>query len=114
MRPTDLCDDDDPALWIDPFEAEALVAPLRALADPNRVRLLARIARSGADGVCVCVLTGRSGLSQPSVSHHLAILRQAGIVQRRRVGNYAYYALAPGALDAVGAVLAKIDPVAVA
>lgn len=114
MTPEDLCEDDDPALWIDPFEAEALVAPLRALADPNRVRLLARIARAGADGVCVCVLTEGSGLSQPSVSHHLAILRQVGVVGRRRVGNYAYYALAPGALDAVGVVLAKIDPVEIA
>lgn len=114
MNPADLCEDDDPALWIDPFAAERLVEPLRALADPNRVRLLARIARAGEEGVCVCVLAGRSGLAQPSVSHHLAVLLRAGFVRRRRVGNYAYYALEPGSLDAVGALLARVDPLTVA
>src|SRR5580658_8415384 len=76
------------------FEDEA--ALLKALADPYRLRILASLA--GSDGeVCVCDFTDALPLNQPTVSHHLRILREAGLVTCERRGTWVYYRLAPGA-----------------
>ncbi|WP_026554693.1 ArsR/SmtB family transcription factor [Arthrobacter sp. 35W] len=73
---------------------------LKALSDPNRLRLLS-IVKSGDGGeACVCDLTEPLDLGQPTVSHHLKILVDAGLLSREKRGTWAYYSLVPGALEA--------------
>jgi ArsR family transcriptional regulator, arsenate/arsenite/antimonite-responsive transcriptional repressor len=78
---------------------------LKALADPVRLRLVSIVAAHDGGEACVCELTEPFGLSQPTISHHLKILVDAGIFTRDKRGVWAYYALAPGVLDAVAAAL---------
>ena len=73
-------------------DAEATAALFKALADPARVRIVNLLARN-PDSVCVCELTPAVGLSQPTVSHHLKKLVQAGLLQREQRGVWAYYGL---------------------
>lgn len=82
-------------------DAEALAASLKALADPARLRLLSLLAANEGCESCVCDLVEPLGLSQPTVSHHLKVLVDAGLVSREKRGVWAYYALVPGALDAI-------------
>jgi ArsR family transcriptional regulator len=84
-------------------ERDALAASFKALADPARVALINRLA--GADEVCVCDLTDGLELSQPTVSHHLKKLREAGLVTAERRGTWAYYRLVPEALARLAAAL---------
>ena len=77
-------------------EAEATAALFRALADPARVRIVNLLATSGAS-VCVCNLTEPLGLSQPTVSHHMRTLLDAGLVRREQRGRWAYFSLDPEA-----------------
>ncbi len=86
-------------------DAAALAAALKAIADPNRVKLLHRLIAAAPEGVCVCDLTAPLGIEQPSVSHHLRILRQAGLVERRRKASFAYYSARLDALDALAALI---------
>ena len=86
-------------------EAEELAARFRALADPTRVAIINRL--SGADCLCVCDLTEAFALSQPTISHHLRILREAGLVEASRRGTWAYYRLVPEAVAALRAALAR-------
>lgn len=80
-----------------PEEARSeLASRFRALADPARVAIVNRLA--GTDEVCVCVFVEELGLSQPTVSHHLRILREAGLVTARRRGTWAFYRLVPEAV----------------
>ncbi|WP_315096766.1 metalloregulator ArsR/SmtB family transcription factor [uncultured Cellulomonas sp.] len=81
--------------------AAGLAQVLKALADPTRLRLLSLIASHDGAEACVCDLTEPVALSQPTVSHHLKVLVDAGLVTRDKRGVWAYYALVPGALDAV-------------
>lgn len=87
-------------------EAETLAATLRALADPTRLRLISLVAAHDDAEACVCDLTEPVGLSQPTVSHHLKVLVDAGILTREQRGRWAYYRLVSGQLDAVAAQLA--------
>lgn len=73
--------------------AEALAARFKALADPTRVAIVNRLA--GAGEVCVCDLVEEFDLSQPTISHHLKLLRDAGLVDSERRGTWAYYRLVP-------------------
>lgn len=77
-------------------ERAALAGRFRALADPTRVAIVNRLA--GADEICVCVFVDELGLSQPTVSHHLRVLREAGLVEAERRGTWAYYRLVPDAV----------------
>jgi len=86
-------------------QAAGLARLLKALADPTRLRLVSMVAAHEGGEACVCDLTGPLGLTQPTVSHHLKILVDAGIFTRDKRGVWAYYALVPAALDAVSAVL---------
>ncbi len=86
-------------------DAVALATTLKALADPVRLRLLSIIAAHEGGEACVCDLTEPVGLSQPTVSHHLKVLVDAGLLTRDKRGVWAYYALVPGA---VGAVLGHV------
>ena len=80
-----------------------LATRFKALADPTRVAIVNCLA--GADEVCVCELTAASNLTQPTVSHHLRILREAGIVDVTRRGTWAYYRLVPETIHALRAAL---------
>lgn len=71
----------------------------RALGDPTRVRLVSLIAAQPAGEACICDLTDTVGLSQPTVSHHMRQLVEAGLVSRDQRGRWAYYAVLPAALD---------------
>ncbi len=93
-------------------DAERLARSLKALADPARLRILSLIAASADGEVCVCELPGPLGLSQPTVSHHLKVLTDAGFLDRSKRGTWAYYRLIPGALDAVTSPLAERQAVA--
>jgi ArsR family transcriptional regulator, arsenate/arsenite/antimonite-responsive transcriptional repressor len=84
-------------------EAEALAGRFKALADPTRVAIVNRLAAGGE--VCVCDLVASFDLSQPTISHHLRLLRDAGLVSSERRGTWAYYRLVPEALDGLRAAL---------
>jgi ArsR family transcriptional regulator, arsenate/arsenite/antimonite-responsive transcriptional repressor len=83
-------------------EAEATAALFRALGDPARVRLLNLLSTHGE--VCVCELTEPLGLSQPTVSHHLKTLTDAGLLQREQRGRWAYFSIDPEATARLAAV----------
>ncbi|MGQ7295928.1 metalloregulator ArsR/SmtB family transcription factor [Quadrisphaera sp. KR29] len=86
-------------------DAAALARTLKAVADPARLRLLSLVAAHEGGEACVCDLTEPLGLSQPTVSHHLKVLVEAGLLTRDKRGVWAYYALVPGALDSLAGVL---------
>jgi ArsR family transcriptional regulator len=97
------------AVSLSDAEAEATARLFKALADPHRVKILNLLATS-PDPVCVCEFTGPLGLSQPTVSHHLKKLLQAGLLEREQCGTWAYYSLnretlgrLAGAVDLQGA-----------
>ena len=84
-------------------EADATANLFKALADPARVRIVNRIATS-ADPVCACELNGPLGLAQPTVSHHLKKLVDAGLLDREQRGKWAYFTLKRDAVDKLAAV----------
>ncbi|MFZ8757734.1 ArsR/SmtB family transcription factor [Microbacterium sp. HMH0099] len=86
-------------------DAERLAATFKALGDPTRLKLLSIIARSEDQEACVCDLTEPVGLAQPTVSHHLKVLAEAGFVSRSKRGTWAYYRLESEALHAVNEAL---------
>lgn len=79
--------------------AERLARIFKALGDPTRVRLLSLIAAHSAGEACVCDLTDPVGLSQPTVSHHLKQLVDAGLITREQRGRWSYYRVVQPALD---------------
>jgi ArsR family transcriptional regulator len=86
-------------------QAEQLARLLKAVADPTRLQLLSLIL-AGDDGeACVCDLTDALGLTQPTVSHHLKVLVDAGLLSRERRGTWAWYALLPDGLSGLRALL---------
>jgi ArsR family transcriptional regulator len=87
------------------FNGQATV--LRATADSYRLRILATLARS-PDPVCVCDFTDAFPLSQPTVSHHLRILREAKLVTCERRGTWVYYQLAPDSLQRIQTAIATV------
>jgi ArsR family transcriptional regulator len=89
-------------------EAVAKAQLFKALADPNRLRLLSIVKAADGGEACVCELTGPLGLGQPTVSHHLKILVDAGLLHREKRGIWAYYSLVPGALERTAEVLATL------
>jgi ArsR family transcriptional regulator, arsenate/arsenite/antimonite-responsive transcriptional repressor len=86
-------------------QAADLARLLKAVADPTRLRLVSMVAAHEGGEACVCDLTAPLGLTQPTISHHLKILVEAGIFTRDKRGVWAYYALVPAAMDALSAVL---------
>ncbi len=87
-------------------EAEELAGAFKILADPARLRLLSLIAAAPTGEVCACDLVTPIGRSQPTVSHHLSVLTDAGLVKREKRGKWAWYAAVPSRLavlrDALG------------
>jgi ArsR family transcriptional regulator len=84
-------------------ERDQLAAQFKALADPTRVAIVNHL--SAAEEVCVCNLVDSFDLSQPTISHHLKILREAGLVESTPRGTWAYYRLVPEALGALRGAL---------
>lgn len=104
---------DDADLCCEPIVGEAmgiesamlLAAKFKALGDPTRLRLLSIVAAQEEHEACVCDLTEPVALSQPSVSHHLKILVDAGLLTRTKRGTWSFYGLVPGALDQLADLL---------
>lgn len=90
---------------IDTDAAEVLARIFKALGDPTRVRLLSLIAAHAGAEACVCDLTDPVGLSQPTVSHHLKQLVEAGLITREQRGKWAYYRVVQSALDTLATAL---------
>jgi ArsR family transcriptional regulator len=86
-------------------QAADMAAIFKALGDPARLQLLALIKNSDGGEACVCDLTAPVGLSQPTVSHHLKVLADAGLVTREKRGIWAWYALVPERLAEIADVL---------
>ena len=86
-------------------QAEQLAGVLKAVAEPTRLRLLSLVAATQGQEACVCDLTEPVGLSQPTVSHHLKVLVDAGLLERDKRGVWAYYRLVPERLAQVAAAL---------
>ena len=86
-------------------QAEEMATVFKALGDPVRLRLFSMIASGPSGEVCVCDLTPAFDLSQPTISHHLKLLKQAGLVDSERRGTWVYYWVLPAALDRLGAFL---------
>lgn len=84
---------------------EALATQLKALSDPNRLRILSIVSSNPEPETCVCDLTEPLDLGQPTVSHHLKILVDAGLLNREKRGVWAYYSLTPGALSTLAHTL---------
>jgi len=91
---------------LEPADAEDLAGALKVLADPARLRIISLIQAQPAGEACVCHLTDPLGLSQPTVSHHMKVLLQAGLVDRERRGSWAYYRIRDEPLAALRALLA--------
>jgi ArsR family transcriptional regulator, arsenate/arsenite/antimonite-responsive transcriptional repressor len=85
--------------------ADTLAGALRALADPARLRLVSLLAGQPDAEACVCNLTEPLGLSQPTVSHHLRVLTEAGILEREQRGRWAFYRLRTEPLRALSTAL---------
>src|SRR5579871_2521353 len=100
VLPPICCASDEPPMARE--AAEALAGTFKALSDPTRVAILNRL--TTVEAVCVCDLTAAFDLSQPTVSHHLRILREAGLVETERRGTWAYYKLVPEAIDVLRSV----------
>ncbi|MFI6564455.1 ArsR/SmtB family transcription factor [Streptomyces sp. NPDC050534] len=91
---------------LDEDRAAGLAKVFKVLGDPVRLRLLSMIASRGEGGeVCVCELTPAFDVSQPTISHHLKLLRQAGLIDCERRGTWVYYWVLPGALDGLAGFL---------
>ena len=86
-------------------EADELERVFKALADRHRVKILNRLLAAGGEAVCVCDFEDLLALKQSTVSYHLKQLLDAGIVTREKRGSYAYFSVAPGALERVGELL---------
>lgn len=90
-------------------DAEDLAQAFKVLADPTRLRLLSLVASSATGEVCACDLNEPVGKSQPTVSHHLSQLVEAGLLLREKRGKWAWFAVVPERLVALGAVLATTE-----
>jgi len=93
------------------MEQAGQVAPLlKALADPVRLRLMSLVASHEGGEACVCDLNDAFELSQPTISHHLKVLHEAGLVDRDKRGVWVYYRARPQAMAAIGALIGCSPP----
>jgi ArsR family transcriptional regulator, arsenate/arsenite/antimonite-responsive transcriptional repressor len=90
-----------------PGEAVELERLFKALGDRHRLRILNVLLQADGEAVCVCEFQPTLGISQPTVSHHLKQLMEAGLLEREKRGTYAFYRLKPGVLDRIGGLLAE-------
>lgn len=90
-------------------EAVELAAAFKALGDPVRLRLLSLIAAHEGGEACVCDISGAFALSGPTISHHLKVLRQAGLVSSERRGTWVYYRVQPEVIGLLANVLVPVE-----
>ena len=90
---------------VDAAHADALARVFKALADPVRVRLLSLIGSRAGGEACVCELTGEFDVSNPTISHHLKVLREAGLVTCERRASWVFYRVVPETLDGLSRLL---------
>lgn len=86
-------------------DARTLASMFKALSDPVRLRLLSLIASHEGGEACVCDLSGPFDVTQPTISHHLRVLREAGLIDGERRGTWVYYRVLPTALEQLGSLL---------
>jgi ArsR family transcriptional regulator len=86
---------------IEADEARRLATAFKVLGDPARLRILSLIAAASSREMCVCEMVEPLALSQPTVSHHLKVLHEAGLLRREKRGTWAFYAVVPERLDAL-------------
>lgn len=109
----DACCDTELPVLMSVADAERATADLEILAHPIRMQLLDMLVRKEGGEVCVCDLEGGVPVKQPTVSHHLKLLREAGLVSSERRGLYAYYQVNRPALDALRArITDRLDALA--
>jgi ArsR family transcriptional regulator, arsenate/arsenite/antimonite-responsive transcriptional repressor len=89
-------------------QAEGIAPLLKALADPVRLRLLSLVASHGDGEACVCDLTDAFQLSQPTISHHLKVLHEIGLLDRAKRGVWVYYRVRADALRDLGALIGTL------
>jgi ArsR family transcriptional regulator len=89
-------------------QAAQIVPVVKALADPVRLRLLSLVASHQDGEACVCDLNDAFDLSQPTISHHLKVLHEAGLLDRSKRGVWVYYSVAPGALAGLAALIGGV------
>jgi ArsR family transcriptional regulator, arsenate/arsenite/antimonite-responsive transcriptional repressor len=89
-----------------PNEAERIAVIFRVLGEPTRLQMLSLIAAQPSSEVCACELVETLGLSQPTVSHHLKVMYEAGLLAKERRGTWIYYRIVPEQFVALRAVLA--------
>lgn len=90
---------------LDEADAELLARSFSALADPVRLRMLSVVAAADGEEICACDLVELSGRSQPTVSHHMKVLLDAGLITREKRGLWVWYRIVPSRLDALRIVL---------
>ncbi len=95
VRPIEACCEPLLASALSEGEAEDLAAAFKVLADPARLRLLSIVASASAGEACVCELVEPVGRSQPTISHHLSVLTDAGLLRREKRGRWAWYRVVP-------------------
>ncbi|CAN5712315.1 metalloregulator ArsR/SmtB family transcription factor [soil metagenome] len=88
--------------------AERIAPLLKALADPVRLRLLSLVASHQQGEACVCDLNDAFDLSQPTISHHLKVLHEAGLLERSKRGVWVYYRVQASALTDLGALISGV------
>lgn len=91
---------------LNPEEAEQLALVFRVLGEPARLQVLSLIAAQPSGEACVCELTEPLGLSQPTVSHHLKVLYEAGLLEKERRGTWIYYRLVPERFEVLQRIFA--------
>ncbi|WP_430868409.1 ArsR/SmtB family transcription factor [Demequina aurantiaca] len=90
---------------LSPGDAAGVASVLKAVADPLRLRMLSYLVQAGNAEACVCDLAELADVSQPTVSHHLKVLREAGILTAERRGTWVWYSIAPAYVGSVDALL---------
>jgi ArsR family transcriptional regulator len=113
LRPVGCCDVPNEPISLDSTEREQLVAIFKALSDPTRFDIY-RLVAAQTSPICACDVVDRFQVSQPTISHHMKVLNEAGLVSVSRRGVWAYYAPDPRGVAVLGELIDSIGPVELA